>query len=272
MPDVVLFSKRAGDADFDVIDDSHEQITASAAQPGEAFAGHAQNFPAGNAARDLQAQHRAGKSADHFHAALDGAFGFNFQIAAQIRTPHFETEIRQCLDAQEHEAAGKGFVARQPEARSGRGARRNDQFINFCPPLIGRIMDAHFAGGAAQEIFEGQIHVPGKVALDFAGAQTARGLFSGVEFAIVGQSSRRVAQSFVRRVQFLRLSDGGWRVRIQVGMMLPGEQPVGGANLRQGTATVKAERGVMIFRLQSPSLPRIRCGVSFIAPQNIKSG
>jgi hypothetical protein len=49
--------------------------------------------------------------------------------------------------------------------------------------------------------------------------------------------------------------------------VLLGEQPVGGADLREGAAAVEAERGVMIdFRaLQFPSLTGRRRGASFIA-------
>jgi hypothetical protein len=35
-------------------------------------------------------------------------------------------------------------------------------------------------------------------------------------------------------------------MRIYVGMMLPGQQPVGGADLRGRAAAVEAERGVVI--------------------------
>src|ERR1035437_3355114 len=50
-------------------------------------------------------------------------------------------------------------------------------------------------------------------------------------------------------------------------MVLLGEQPVGGADLREGAAAVEAERGVMIdFRaLQLQSLTGRRRGASFIA-------
>ena len=50
-------------------------------------------------------------------------------------------------------------------------------------------------------------------------------------------------------------------------MVLLGEQPVGGADLREGAVAVEAERGVMIdfSALQSPSLTSRRSGVSFIA-------
>src|ERR1035437_6797654 len=50
-------------------------------------------------------------------------------------------------------------------------------------------------------------------------------------------------------------------------MVLLGQQPVGGADLREGAVAVEAERGVMIgFRaLQFPSLTSRRSGVSFIA-------
>ena len=49
-------------------------------------------------------------------------------------------------------------------------------------------------------------------------------------------------------------------------MVLLGQQPVGGADLRERAAAVEAERGVMIdFRaLQLPSLTGRRRGVSFI--------
>ena len=50
-------------------------------------------------------------------------------------------------------------------------------------------------------------------------------------------------------------------------MVLLGEQPVGGADLRERAAAVEAERGVMIgfSALQFPSLTGRRRGASFIA-------
>ena len=50
-------------------------------------------------------------------------------------------------------------------------------------------------------------------------------------------------------------------------MMLLGQHPVGGADLRQRAVAVKAERGVMICSgvLQFPSLPRSSGGGSFLA-------
>jgi hypothetical protein len=68
----------------------------------------------------------------------------------------------------------------------------------------------------------------------------------GIKFAVVGASQFGVAQSFMRGIQFLRARNCRWRIRIQVGMKLLGEQPVGGADLRERAAAVEAERGVMI--------------------------
>jgi hypothetical protein len=117
---------RAGDADFGTIGEVHEQVTAPAARPGQTFATDAENFSARDALRDLQPNHRAGNALDCFHATLDRAFGFDFQIAVQIRAAHFEPKAGQCLDAKLHEAAGKSSGARQSKARAWRGARWNN--------------------------------------------------------------------------------------------------------------------------------------------------
>ena len=68
------------------------------------------------------------------------------------------------------------------------------------------------------------------------------------------------------RVQSLRALDGGGRIRIEIGMILLGKQPVCGADLRERAIVVKAKHGVMIFfnRLQGSSLPCADCRVSFI--------
>jgi hypothetical protein len=71
-----------GEVGFNMIGDAQQQIAASAARLGQAFAGRAQNFPAPNTARNLHAKHRAGNSTTHFPAALNGALGIYFQIAA----------------------------------------------------------------------------------------------------------------------------------------------------------------------------------------------
>ena len=110
----------ARDANLDAIGDAHQQIAASAASLGQTFAGDANDFIATNAARNHHAQHRAGEVANHLRAALRGALGFDFQVAAQIGTARFEAEIGSRLDLHRNETAPERFGARQLEASAGR--------------------------------------------------------------------------------------------------------------------------------------------------------
>jgi hypothetical protein len=51
-------------------------------------------------------------------------------------------------------------------------------------------------------------------------------------------------------IQSLRMPEGRGRMGIEIGMMLSGQHTVGGADLRQRTAAVQAERGVMVREMQ----------------------
>ena len=92
--------------------------------------------------------------------------------------------------------------------------RRDDQLINLRAVGIGGIVDAHFARRAAQKIFQPQINVLRNVPLDFCRARFGGRFFGRVKFAVVSRAPFRVAQNFMRRVQFLRARDGGGRMRI----------------------------------------------------------
>ncbi len=111
MTEAKLFASTA-DADFDAIGDAHEQITSTAARFGQAFVGNADRFMASDAAANWHAHHGARNSPNYFRATLRGSLGSDFQIAAQIRTAHFEAEIRLSLHAQLHIATGKWSGAR----------------------------------------------------------------------------------------------------------------------------------------------------------------
>lgn len=147
MTEANLF-EAATDPDFDAIGDAHQQIAATTARFWQTFVRDADDFTAADTARNRHAHHRASQSAHHFRAALRRALGFDFQIAAQIGTARFETEVRLRLHAQLHEAA-KSLVTRDLEARARRSFRRHDEFVNFRAVRIGRIVDADFARRAA---------------------------------------------------------------------------------------------------------------------------
>jgi hypothetical protein len=239
-------ASRAGDADFGTVKDAHEQVAAPTAWSGQTFAGNAKNFSARNTVLDLHSQRCAGNTPDRFHAALSRAFWTDFQITTQIGTAHFKTEVGQSLDAKLYEAAVKGSGAWQPEPSAGRGIGRNDQFINLRTIRVGGVVDTHFARRAPEKILQPQVHVPGNIALGFGGARFTGGFSRRVEFTVMGAPAFRVAQDFMRGIELLCAGDGRGRIRIQVGMVLAGESAVGGADLRGGAMTVKAERGVMI--------------------------
>lgn len=148
MLDANLFC-RAGDANRDPIGDAHQQIAAPAVGFRQAFTVQVDDFSARRAAWNPHAQPCSGKSTNRFHAALCRAFGFYFQIAAQIRAAQFEPKIRQRFDAKPDETAGKSSGARQAKIRSRRGVWRNDEPVNFPAGGIGGIGYADFAGGAA---------------------------------------------------------------------------------------------------------------------------
>ena len=84
---------------------------------------------------------------------------------------------------------------------------------------------------------------------------------------VVSESALWIAEDFMGRVQFLRALDGLGRVRVEIGMKVFDQQPVGSANLRGSAVAVETERGIMIgfSSLQESSLPGGGSGVSFIA-------
>ena len=115
--------------------------------------------------------------------------------------------------------------------------------------------------------FKPQVHVLSNVSLEVRRAWGRWRFLRGLQLAVVSESPLRVAEDFVGCVQLLRAPDGLGRSGIKIRMMLFGEQPIRGANLRVRAVTVEAECGVVIgfSRLQWPRLSGGRPGVSFIA-------
>ena len=114
-----------------------------------------------------------------------------------------------------------------------------------------------------------EIHILGNDPLDPASARWRHGLLGGIQFAIVGASSRGITEDFIGRVQRLSAGHrvGGSVIKIRV--MMLGQKPVGGANLLEAATAVEAQRGVMIGQraFQFPTLPCELSIASLIPPK-----
>jgi hypothetical protein len=235
----------ADEADLDAVVEADEEVAATAAGFGEAFAGEADDFVAAGALGNLDAKHGAGEAANHFDTALRGASGFDLQIATEIGATDLELEVGQGLDADLKVAAGESAFAWQAKAGAGSGFWGHDERIGFGAVRIGGVVDADFADDAMEEIGEAQVHIEREMALDFGVAAGGVGFFWRVEFEIVGLAAGGIAEGFVGGVELLGAVDGLGRMRIEIGMMLAGEDAVGGADLREGALAIEAERGVV---------------------------
>ncbi len=194
----------------------------------------------------MHAQRRTCRTRHRFRSSVRRASGVDAQIAAQIGAARFETKAGQRAHANYDETSGERLAARNSEARSGSGARRDEEFVNLRSIWIRWIFHSHFQRGAAEEILDSQMGILGNIALNFRRARGRRGRFAAVEFAIIRAPFRRIAQDFVRRVQLLRTPYRIRRIVIEVGVMLLAKQPVCAADLRGGAFAVEAQSGVMI--------------------------
>lgn len=87
----------------------------------------------------------------------------------------------------------------------------------------------------------------GEVAGRFASALWGGGFFGGSQFGVVSLVAFGVAQDFVGGIEFLGAGQGFAGAAVHIGVMLLGEDAVGGADLGIGAAAVEAERGVMVW-------------------------
>ena len=90
------------------------------------------------------------------------------------------------------------------------------------------------------------MNILGNIAFDLCFAIGSRARFLRIAVAVVSLATSRIAEDFMRGVDRLNPRHRVGRTWIHIGMMLLGEQPVSGADLRGGAAPVEAERGVMV--------------------------
>ena len=119
------------------------------------------------------------------------------------------------------------------------------------------------ARDAAEKIFQRQPHVLGEVALNFRRARRGRNFFRRGQFVIVGGTAVGIAENFVSRVDGLNVAKRSGGTGVVVGMMLLGEEAVGGTNLFQSAALMEAECGVVVGggSLHGTSLAELATGV-----------
>jgi len=173
-------------------------------------------------------------------------FGFDPQIAAQIRAAGFEPEIGQYPYSNLYEPTHKRAGARQTKAGSRRRPGRNDQGIRFGTFWIGRIIDTDVERNAPEKIGDAQRDLLRQVSLN---RSRATGGFCGAglgELLIIGLASLWMTQDFVRRIQFLGPGYGPGVSGMEIRMMLPGEYSVGRLDLFRSAPTVESESGIMM--------------------------
>lgn len=244
-----LRASPARDAHLRAVGDPRQQVAPAAARLRQPLAGDADDFAAPDSRRDVHAQRRSGRPRERLDTALGCAPGIDAQVAPEVRAARFEAKMRQKPRPHLHEATGERLIARDAEARAGRGVCRDFERVGFRAVRVRRVVDGDLQGDAAEQLLDAQPRVIGDVALDLRGGAGRRGgggFFRVGRLAVVGAAAGGIAEDFVRVVQLLEARGGLGGAGMQVGMVALCQQAIRRANLRGGAAAVEAERGIVI--------------------------